>query len=650
MAYEFFRVYNGLSAEKQAELKQLLILTRWTLNFEFENPKHQHIVQLNEEKLVLIGCSGIHVPQGKSTHPILGCALARYFNFHSVLEDLTTYNKDQLNNVCQDIVRGWNVEGAVLILLDDKSNVVDFVKVKAWWYVLLRAIREKVRSVKSRENKAHTTALMIKRLRVLQNSMGISADFIECFLGLGINFIEWLCRKFPGSSVKEGPTYVVDNYPVLWNQFLTESKLPLDASILKQSQGEIPKEYASIEESRSSLPLLILLQGIPGIGKSTIAKRLAERLNELKISTLDIAQDDFAHLGQKNSGKACLDFIRNALKDKKYKCILLARNNANLQQYSQYVALDSTEGLCKATFLVPDELITRLNDVLYVSLAAIIHRKITGDNHPTSTMAVDALASLPLKFFGSLQAHKDAFRFRVLRPDVAVNYPQYLESLIPVYNKQGFRAPDLTNNDLQKLDLIPEKFPKIFEARRTVEEIVDDCINFVITSTEAAIPPTGSYFAVTLSSEASNSIVSFVESKFPQSAIPNNWNIIANHVTLIHSANYLDNRHSWHSLFDLIGINVLIKPVSYLVTDKLATVRVEIFNTNHESLDVHVMSKVPHVTIATAPGQSSFASVAALGVTPGSSEVAIAPGEIKDLEGILNFTDPSEVEKEEKSH
>lgn len=55
------------------------------------------------------------------------------------------------------------------------------------------------------------------------------------------------------------------------------------------------------------IPLVILMQGLPGMGKSFIAKNIVEDLRKTGISAADVAQDDFVEkFGQKKSGSACL--------------------------------------------------------------------------------------------------------------------------------------------------------------------------------------------------------------------------------------------------------------------------------------------------------------------------------------------------------
>lgn len=225
MAESFFSTLEKMGKEKEEQLRELLALTSWTMNFEFESTKHQHVVPLYEDKLVLINLTGVHL-RAKNMHPIFTKAVGDYFNFSHVLPNTTTYPKSEVDAKCQEIVYGWNYEGAVLVLLNEKKEVVDLVKVKTWWYVLLRAIREKVRRVKETTDQ-ETIQKLKKRLKELKTSMTISEEYIEIFTNLGSKFVEWIIE--PGKNRMD---LFKEKYPILWLDFLKENNLPLDQKLI----------------------------------------------------------------------------------------------------------------------------------------------------------------------------------------------------------------------------------------------------------------------------------------------------------------------------------------------------------------------------------------------------------------------------------
>lgn len=613
MAVCFFQYLDRMGADRVAELKELFALTRWTLNFEFESVEHQHIVRLDKAQLVLIGCSGIHVPAGKAAHPVLGCAIARYFGFASVLRNLQTYDKSELDSTCAALARDWDTEGAVLILLDSDSNVVDFVKVKSWWYILLRCIREKIRPLqRAPDTVASACRGVIKRVRTLQNSMKIDPVYGRCFTKLGVAFAEWMSKDAKRLAV------AIDQYPVLWTEFLRERNLPLDSSLLNDFRDEAmggATEEDAPEYQRSALPLLVLTQGVPGIGKSYLARKLAERLNAEGITCKDVAQDDFvAQVGLKNSGKACRQYLQEELAKRTYQVIILARNNADQQQYRDFVGWD--EQLCRAVFICPEELSTRLEEAIFISVASVLYRQESGtDNHPTDSMDSCALASLPLKFFGTLRVHNSAFLVRVLQPNpVPLPNPQKFGQLLTRFKSKGFKAADVSPDDLRVLGLTERnQLREYMKYRRNIDECVDDSYKFLKHILHRNTPEPGSYFAVTLSSESSNHLMEAAAKCFPDGAIPKDWNLSLDHVTFMHSSSYYKSPQSvglWETLDKHRGTQVVIQPVGLLINSRLATLQVHCETLEKKnSLDSYVTSGVPHVTIATAPSVSAFESV-----------------------------------------
>lgn len=616
MAEVFFNCIEKLGNEKISELKDLLKFTRWTLNFEFEYPSHQHIVPLHKEQLVLIGCSGIHVPCGKASHPILGCSIARYFQFPSVLEDLTIYEKDQLNTICSNVAVEWETEGSVLILLDDENNVVDFVKVKAWWYILLRSIREKVRKIKTPDTLSSTCEAIVKRIKALTRAMKIGEDYSKCFIHYGTKFAEWLCEIDEFGNLPKMEK-VVDLYPTLWENFLKENNLPLDSSLIevfKKSPDFNSNSSEGEKYSRANLPLLILMQGIPGIGKSYLAKKLSETLNNNGFRSRDIAQDDFvAEHTLKKSGAACLNYIRGALIRREFKCIILARNNSNIQQYRSYLDLDS-EGICRVVFISPKELDGgRIKEAVLLSVAGVLYRQNSDESHPTDDMETCALASLPLKFFGSFNIHPSAFRVPVMKDEpITIPNPSKFDSVISNFKSKGFKAKDISASELKDLGIDDNnKLKHYLTFRRDINDMTAECFNFIKEIIAKDTPIPGSYLSVRLHSDSSNNLMTFASTFFKDSTIPRDWNTSCDHVTLIHSNSYFTSNEKvqlWENIQSKIGCQISIRPVSLLVNDQLAAIRVDLFDESGENINSLVDSNIPHVTIACAPGVKAYES------------------------------------------
>ena len=57
-----------------------------------------------------------------------------------------------------------------------------------------------------------------------------------------------------------------------------------------------------------------------------------QELSNSGVNAVQVAQDDFAHLGKKSSD-ACHSHVKQLLTSKKFQVVILARNNANPAQY-----------------------------------------------------------------------------------------------------------------------------------------------------------------------------------------------------------------------------------------------------------------------------------------------------------------------------
>ena len=539
------------------------------------------------------------MPSGKSSHPITGASIAKYFGFPSVLNNTTLYQKSELDKVCYEINRGWNTEGSVIILLDETANVVDFVKVKAWWYVLLRAIREKIRSIRNMPV-AQVYPRIQKRLQEIQRDMEVDSKYIKLFSKLGIAYAEWIYNNYLKGGDNAG--YVIEKYPILWSQFLVERDLPLDSSLLDSPLLNIEAPMI-IDHNGSDLPLLLLPQGIPGIGKSLLSQAICDQLNSEGIESIQVAQDDF--VSNSNPGKACFDHVSNLLKSKKYKLVILARNNANTQQYSRYLQLESSN-LCKMAFITPKELQTRQNEVILMCAASVVHRKLNNEDHPTTKMAVNDLASLPLKFMGEFRAAHSAFAFNVMTDD-PIEVPPSLPSILSRFEQKGFRANDLTLDEIKQLKLDDkEAVGKIMKSHRPVNDMVMECVHYAKEMLLGFVPTVASYYCCSLSKLKSEEILRWVNSIYP---IPKSWQIHANHVTLIHANDYAKNRDFWMKVSQSEGKLLTIVPLKVLyVPDNSCVLSVSLQDEDGNSADDLVISKVPHITIATAPKIKSFMS------------------------------------------
>jgi len=230
MADLFIDKLQNLGKDKETQLQTFIEKTGLTLNFEFESTQYQHVVPLVQNKLVLIGCSGFHLG-GKAVHPVLPFAFSQYFDFTCVFkkDDFKEYDKSELDTVCERVKSKWQTEGYVLVLLNKFDRVIDLVKVKSTWYVLLRAIREKTKQ------KELSVDNMKERLTKLKKTMGLNPQFTDKFISIAKIYFNWI-RADKSQTRKQ---QAMSSFPKSWMNFLTTHSLPLDESLLNAKIRDI---------------------------------------------------------------------------------------------------------------------------------------------------------------------------------------------------------------------------------------------------------------------------------------------------------------------------------------------------------------------------------------------------------------------------
>jgi len=103
--------------------------------------------------------------------------------------------------------------------------------------------------------------------------------------------------------------------------------------------------------------ILILFQGAPGLGKTTLAAPLAQKLNSVGINAIAVEQDTFAaQSGLKKSGWLFTQHLQGLLEGEDLDVIFSARNNANNGQYKRHVKLASSTPGWECLFLYPSHL------------------------------------------------------------------------------------------------------------------------------------------------------------------------------------------------------------------------------------------------------------------------------------------------------
>jgi hypothetical protein len=108
-------------------------------------------------------------------------------------------------------------EGVVMYFLDSDMNTVGLLKKKTTWYIVIRAIREKLRSYLSPNRKCSVSELkhsIRKRLREIQNWIGFDDNYLTEWSMMSTNFADWFVTALNSKLIAREDFY--SKFPTLW--------------------------------------------------------------------------------------------------------------------------------------------------------------------------------------------------------------------------------------------------------------------------------------------------------------------------------------------------------------------------------------------------------------------------------------------------
>jgi len=226
-------VLDRLSEGDRTCLLEFLCDTRTTAVFELLSPHHQHVEDLSEllaAELKFIAWTSCRLESADSLTfcclpPDSGIELAKMFELNTV--DYSIISLGSLDEHLADIRSRYGVEGEVLFFLDNRRKTIGMLKKKSIWYIIVRAIRQKVQAAcmsYSKNSEAFVRSTHVhkieQRLKEIQQwlqlddkTMSAWKHLAEKFLAFGVEQLQ--AKTF---SVSEFTAY----FPVHWKNFLLE--------------------------------------------------------------------------------------------------------------------------------------------------------------------------------------------------------------------------------------------------------------------------------------------------------------------------------------------------------------------------------------------------------------------------------------------
>ena len=250
----------GLAPAALSLLCNLLHSGRLTLVMEILIPSYQHVVSLShlsKPSLRFLTLTTQYSSQaGRSLTALppdtclqlggaLGLQCAQY----------TVISAGRAEARMEEVRAGYGYEGEVLYFMDADGCTVGLVKKKTAWYVVCRAIREKVNSATSqhrRESRAGGgakqqdqlhLAKLDKRLGEIRAWLGLSPQQTLRWQQLGRGFLTWVMDQLRAAREpsRQEELCARGNFPQHWQQYLREAGLD------DTGEGEVREEEVAAE-------------------------------------------------------------------------------------------------------------------------------------------------------------------------------------------------------------------------------------------------------------------------------------------------------------------------------------------------------------------------------------------------------------------
>ncbi|KAK8736795.1 hypothetical protein OTU49_004647, partial [Cherax quadricarinatus] len=234
MARAVWNKLYELESRHRHLLFSLMHHTKCTAVCEIFQPDHQHIIKLKDDlkqpQLNVISFTPVYSENEESS--LLALPPHHTLNLLSALGFATpSYSviatEDVINH--QNKVRGeLHKEGEVLYFLNKAEETIGIAKSKTFWYIMIRALREKAAYCFITRKKRHSWNLednilkTQKRLEELQPWLKFSDSYLKSWKELGEAFLKWLNEELQGNEEAES---IRPRFPIIWEKFLLKTGL-----------------------------------------------------------------------------------------------------------------------------------------------------------------------------------------------------------------------------------------------------------------------------------------------------------------------------------------------------------------------------------------------------------------------------------------
>jgi hypothetical protein len=310
-----------------------------------------------------------------------------------------------------------NTEGIVVYHLimndtdtDDNNNNDNCIYVekhKTYWYILIRHLRQ---IILSSNNDPIKTQSSIKQVLIDKNKdlLNLPEYILIKWYHLFCSFNYWFIHK-PDLNRDDIDIIGMSN---IWDQFIK-------ASVLQYPSISYKHNVAQTLSNMRLFKVFVILQGIPGLGKSVLAKELINKCTSYPRNIASLEQ-----LTYNGNLSLCLLALSKMLINPQLDTIIISNNNVNLTQYHQFAKI-ANDADWRVVTITPSEVTSdKWDSLVEICINSAIARE---SNAPFDNIDNNAKIKIIRNLVNSFQTAK---------LNKLVHYHNYIDWLDPVTLKR----------------------------------------------------------------------------------------------------------------------------------------------------------------------------------------------------------------------
>jgi len=222
--------FFSYNKEQAKEFVNTLITKNYTATFELLNVENQHVelypFKQSQPRFIAF-TSNTELTRLCVDNIEESLQIARNAGLMAMTAIRHSYHEQ--DTVFEKIRKSYGKEGSVLYYFNEENKVIGLVKKKSIWYILVRAIREKMkglarRAQDRRDDAAYMSKFKQKVRRTIHEKqvwLGFSEEKKAKWTELALKMADWLSDTIHKGKLDS--TTVATKFPVVWRRFLDET-------------------------------------------------------------------------------------------------------------------------------------------------------------------------------------------------------------------------------------------------------------------------------------------------------------------------------------------------------------------------------------------------------------------------------------------